>query len=120
MAHPSPGFRRNPGYAIAVKSHPGRVKVTLDGRVIASSTKALELKEGTYPSVFYIPFADIDFGALAPTTSSSHCPYKGQASYWSAGPVADVMWAYQTPYDEMAGLRDHGAFYASKVTIEAA
>ncbi len=120
MAHPSPGFKRNPGHAIAVKAHPGPVTVTLDGRVLASSGKALELKEGTYPPVYYIPFADIDFAALTPTASSTHCPYKGEASYWSAGQVADVMWAYQTPYDEMTGIRDHGAFYAGKVTIEAA
>ncbi|TIQ01611.1 MAG: DUF427 domain-containing protein, partial [Mesorhizobium sp.] len=49
--------------------------------------------------------------------------YKGDASYWSVLPAAqagkDAMWAYEQPFDEMIEIRDHGAFYPSKVTIEA-
>jgi len=52
------------------------------------------------------------------------CPFKGNASYWNASAVGeaadDVMWAYQMPFDEMLGIKDHGAFYPNKVRIEAA
>ncbi len=68
-----------------------------------------------------MPFADIRFDALTPSDTSTHCPYKGDASYWSAGAggetCRDVMWAYQDPYDEMLAIKDNGAFYPDRVDI---
>jgi uncharacterized protein (DUF427 family) len=65
--------------------------------------------------------ADIDFGKLQATDTSTHCPFKGDASYWSVRDGAkDAMWAYQDPYDEMLEIKDHGAFYPNRVTIETA
>ncbi len=118
MPNPSPGFRRNPDHRITVRPHKGTVTVRIGDDVIASSTHALELKEGSYPPVFYIPFADIKMDKLTSSATSTHCPYKGDASYWSTPQVEDVMWAYQQPYDEMSGIRDHGAFYPNKARIE--
>lgn len=118
MANPSPGFRRNPDHRITVRPHKGTVTVRIGDDVIASSNRALELKEGSYSPVVYIPFVDIHIDRLTASDSSTHCPYKGDASYWSAGDVKDVMWAYQQPYDEMSGIRDHGAFYPNKARIE--
>ncbi|TIP01952.1 MAG: DUF427 domain-containing protein, partial [Mesorhizobium sp.] len=70
----------------------------------------------------YIPFDDIDLSKLARTEHSTHCPYKGNASYWSVLPAGDsgrdAMWAYEQPFDEVVEIRDHGAFYSSKVTVE--
>ncbi|GLS34435.1 hypothetical protein GCM10010869_00230 [Mesorhizobium tianshanense] len=123
IANPSPGFQRNPGKVITVEPYIGTVTVRAGGVVIASSTKAKMLTEPPYPSVLYIPFDDIDFDQLRKTELSTHCPYKGDASYWSVLPAAeggkDAMWAYEQPFDEMVEIRDHGAFYPSKVTIEA-
>ncbi|SMH41520.1 DUF427 domain-containing protein [Mesorhizobium australicum] len=123
MTNPSPGFARNPAKSITVEPYPGPVTVSAGGKVIARTARALKLTETPYPPVLYIPFADIDFSALEKTTHASHCPYKGDASYWSvtpAGPRGDnAMWAYERPYDEMAAIRDHGAFYPDRVTIEA-
>lgn len=122
-ANPSPGFRRNPGHRIAVEPYDGVVTVTFSDVVVASSNEALVLREADYPPVFYIPFKDVYFEFLEPTDTSTHCPYKGDASYWSASAsgeaVKDVMWAYQHPYDEMLRIKDHGAFYPNKVLIEA-
>ncbi|MCV3210571.1 DUF427 domain-containing protein [Mesorhizobium sp. YC-39] len=124
IANPAPGFQRNPGKVITIEPYDGTVTVRSGETVIASSTNAKLLTESPYPSVFYIPFADIDFGQLRKTEFSTHCPYKGDASYWSVLPAAEVgkdaMWAYEQPFDEMVEIRDHGAFYANKVTIEAA
>ncbi|TIW19719.1 MAG: DUF427 domain-containing protein, partial [Mesorhizobium sp.] len=122
-ANPAPGFQRNPDKVITVEPYRGAVTVRAVGALIARSTRARLLSEPPYPAVFYIPFDDIDFSQLARTEHSTHCPYKGDASYWSVLPAGesgkDAMWAYEQPFDEMTEIRDHGAFYPSKVTVEA-
>ena len=121
VQNPSPGFRDHPEHTITVEPLGKHVTVRSNGTTIASSDDALLLKEHTYPGVVYIPFADIDFGKLSATETSTHCPFKGDASYWSVKDGAtDAMWAYQHPYDEMAEIKDHGAFYPNRVTIETA
>ncbi|TGQ35748.1 MULTISPECIES: DUF427 domain-containing protein [unclassified Mesorhizobium] len=123
IANRSPGFQRNPDKVITVEAYRGTVVVRAGETVVASSTKAKLLSEPPYSPVFYIPFEDIDFGQLGKTDLTTHCPYKGDASYWSVLPAAeagkDAMWAYEQPFDEMAEIRNHGAFYPNKVTIEA-
>ncbi|RWB34094.1 MAG: DUF427 domain-containing protein [Mesorhizobium sp.] len=123
IANPSPGFQRNPGKVITVEPYNGTVTVLAGDAVIASSKRAKVLTESPYPRVLYIPFEDIDFVQLRKTELSTHCPYKGDASYWSVLPAAeagkDAMWAYEQPFDEMIEIRDHGAFYPTKVSIEA-
>ncbi|MER8483693.1 DUF427 domain-containing protein [Mesorhizobium sp. M1322] len=123
IANPSPGFQRNPGKVITVAPYIGTVTVRVGDSIIASSTKAKVLTESPYPRVLYIPFEDIDFDQLRKTELSTHCPYKGDASYWSVLPAAgagkNAMWGYEQPFDEMIEIRDHGAFYPNKVTIEA-
>ena len=124
IANPAPGFQRNPDKVITIAPYRGSVTVRAGHVVIARSTRAKLLSEPPYAPVFYIPYDDIDFGRLTQTEHSTHCPYKGDASYWSALPAGDAgknaMWAYEHPFDEMLEIRDHGAFYASKVTIDAA
>ena len=117
--NPAPGFRSHPEHTISVEPLAKHVTVKANGAVLASSDQAMLLKEHVYPPVIYIPFADIDFGKLAATDTSTHCPFKGDASYWSVRDGAtDAMWAYQNPYDEMSEIKDHGAFYPNRVTIE--
>ena len=118
-ANPAPGFRSHPEHTITVEPLAKHVTVTANGAVLASSDRAMLLKEHVHAPVIYIPFADIDFGKLAATDTSSHCPFKGDASYWSVKDGArDAMWAYRHPFDEMSEIKDHGAFYANRVTIE--
>jgi uncharacterized protein (DUF427 family) len=121
--NPSPGFQRNPDYRITVEPFDGVVNVAFFDAIIGSSDKALVLREGDYPPVFYIPFKDIYFDFLQPTETRTHCPYKGDASYWGVTAAGesekDIMWAYESPYDEMQRIRSHGAFYPNKVRIDA-
>lgn len=123
-ANPAPGFQRNPGHRITIEPFDGVVTVSFSDAILASSRDALILREGSYPPVFYIPFKDIYFELMKPSATSTHCPFKGDASYWNASAVGeaadDVMWAYQMPFDEMLEIKDHGAFYPNKVRIEAA
>ena len=119
---PSPGFARNPDHKITVRPFNGAVTVQFSSAVIASSKNAKVLKEADYPEVLYIPFDDIYFDFLRRSETTTHCPFKGDATYWSVTAVgeskSDVMWAYEHPYAEMVAIRNHGAFYPEKVDIE--
>ncbi|MEZ5810772.1 MAG: DUF427 domain-containing protein [Rhizobiaceae bacterium] len=120
-ANPAPGFVEYPDRRIALQPLGDRVTVHAGDLELANSQDALVMREGDYPPVIYIPFDDIRTDRLAPTGSSTHCPFKGHASYWRiAGDQAgaDVMWAYEAPYDEMAKIKGYAAFYGDRVSIE--
>ena len=108
-------------HAIKIAPAGGRVRVVWNGRAIASSDAALELREHTYPPVLYIPRADADMAFFERTAHSTHCPYKGDANYFSLqdGRARDdnAVWAYETPLPEAATLKEHLAFYPNKVEI---
>jgi uncharacterized protein (DUF427 family) len=112
---PASGFVTNPAKIITIEDYSGTVTVSARAEIIAHSTRAKTLTEPPYAARLYIPFADIDFTKLEETANASHCPYKGDASYWSVTPAGDkgvnAMWAYEAPFDEMAAIRDHGAFF---------
>jgi|SRR5687767_2668392 len=113
-----PGYAKHPSHTIGL-SHTGqRVVVTFDGEAIADTTRAIRLQEANYPAVYYIPRADVKMDHLTRTSHSTYCPFKGQASYFSltGGRSADnAVWSYETPYDEVAGIKDFLAFYPNKV-----
>jgi uncharacterized protein (DUF427 family) len=71
------------------------------------------------PPVQYIPRADVDMTRLTRTSLSTHCPYKGDAAYWSIETgertVANAVWSYESPYDEVGEIKGHLAFYADRV-----
>jgi uncharacterized protein (DUF427 family) len=120
LKNPAPGFSRNPDKKITIEPHRGTVTVRAGDTVVASSSRALVLNEPPYPAVFYVPFEDLNFDVLEKTSTSTHCPYKGDASYWNVGGAISAMWAYVNPYDEVAEIRNHGAFYPDRVIIETA
>jgi uncharacterized protein (DUF427 family) len=116
MANSAPGFKNVPRSHIVTRPAGKRVRVTVNGEVIADSRDALELQEGTYAAVYYLPRKDVKMERLVRTAHSTHCPYKGDASYYSvAGGAQNVAWSYERPYDEMLEIKDLLAFYASKV-----
>ena len=86
-ANAAPGFARKPSNVINITPHPGTVAVYADDTLVARSTRAKSLSEPPYPAVIYIPFEDIRFDALQKTAHSTHCPYKGDASYWRVSAV---------------------------------
>jgi uncharacterized protein (DUF427 family) len=111
-----------PDHPITVTPSGGRVVVRFGDQVIADTRNALTLKESTYPAVFYIPRADADMATLRKTEHHSYCPYKGEASYFSlpgnSEAAINAIWTYETPYDAVAPIREHLAFYADRVSIE--
>jgi uncharacterized protein (DUF427 family) len=111
-----------PDHPITITPNPKRVKILVAGKVIAETTSALALQEASYPVVQYIPRKDADMSLLKRTAHSTHCPYKGDASYFSieseGGTLANAVWSYQEPFPPMAEIKDYLAFYPNKVTIE--
>ncbi len=93
--------------------------VTLNGHVIADTRAALTLREASYPPVHYIPREHVDMTALARSATKSYCPYKGEAAYFSilAGGErsVDAIWTYEAPYDAVAEIMNHLAFYSERV-----
>jgi len=108
-----------PDHPITVEPTKARVVVKAGGRVVADSRNAFTLQESTYPAVQYIPLADVDAGVLERTDHETYCPYKGEASYYSlnAGEVKaeNAVWTYEKPYDAVAPIKDHVAFYPNVV-----
>ncbi len=111
-----------PDHPIAITANPKRIRVTAGGTVIADTTRALTLKEASYPAVQYIPRQDTNMALLSRSDRVTHCPYKGDASYYgvTAGGKAleNSIWTYETPFPAMAEISGHLAFYPDKVTIE--
>lgn len=111
-----------PDHPITITQNPRRVRVTAGDIVIAESTKALTLKEAKYPAVQYVPREDAKMALLERTERTTHCPYKGDASYYSIkadGKTLDnAIWTYETPFPAMAEITGHLAFYPDKVKIE--
>ncbi len=108
-----------PDHPITITPNSKRVRVTFAGKVIADTAHALSLKEANYPAVNYIPRADADMGALQASDRTSHCPYKGDAGYFSievdGRRAENAVWTYEQPYPAMAEIKDHLAFYPDRV-----
>jgi uncharacterized protein (DUF427 family) len=120
----SPGFAKRPDYRIDLAQERLRVRVTFNGEIVADSRRAVTLREGHYEPVYYLPREDVRMDRLERTSHASHCPYKGDASYWSVrvgGRVAEnAVWSYERPYDEMRGIEGLVAFWKGRVdAIEA-
>ena len=90
--------------------------------VVADTAHALTLKEASYPAVQYVPRADANMALLVRTERTTHCPYKGDASYFSISAggksIENSIWSYETPFPAMAEIGGYLAFYPDKVTIE--
>ena len=108
-----------PDHPITVLANPRRVIVTAGGRIVANTARALTLQEANYPAVNYIPMADVDTSQLERTDSETHCPYKGDASYFSIPATGeadrDAVWVYEQPHEAVAQIKDHVAFYPDRV-----
>ena len=113
-----------PDHPIDIQPSDKHVRVLAGDLVIANTTHALMLKEASYPAVLYIPRADANPDLIEKTSRTTHCPYKGDASYYSikAGDqvLENAIWTYETPFPAMRGIKDYLAFYPDKVTIEIA
>ena len=119
----SPAYAEHPDHTICVEPHSGRVVVRFGGAVVADTERALVLREASYEPAFYVPFRDCAQACFEPTERSTHCPFKGDARYWTlrAGEetAENAAWGYDAPFDQVSEIGGHVAFYPDKVSIEA-
>ena len=108
-----------PDHPITISPAEAKVRVTVAGRIVAESTRALRLEEMGHPRVYYVPRSDADMSLLVRTTHYTYCPYKGDCTYYSI-PIGGTnseyaVWTYENPYEAVAGIREYLAFYPSRV-----
>jgi adenylate cyclase len=107
-------------YEIRFEPSPRRVRVEFNGAWVADSRRAVILHETRQPPAYYFPRADVKLALLSKTDRVTHCPFKGNASYWtlrSGGAVAEnAAWSYDEPYDDAAPIREFISFYPSRVS----
>jgi uncharacterized protein (DUF427 family) len=108
-----------PDHPITIARNEKCVRVIFAGQTIADTSRALTLREAGYAPVQYIPRADVAMNLFKATTHASHCPYKGDANYFSieAGGrnAENAVWSYEQPYPAMNEIKEYLAFYPSRV-----
>ena len=110
-----------PQHPITIEPAGVRVVARVGAQIVADTTRALTMREASYPPVHYIPLEDVDQTLLTASATQTYCPYKGDASYYSItaadGDRADAVWTYRDPYDAVADIAGHVAFYTARVDV---
>jgi uncharacterized protein (DUF427 family) len=112
---------RDPYTRVDILPSSRHVRIVVDGITVAESARSTLLFETGLPPRYYVPKTDVRMELLVPTASSSHCPYKGDANYWSLtlddDDVDDVAWSYRTPLPESQKIAGLVCFYPDKVDL---
>ncbi|MFT7253371.1 MAG: hypothetical protein ACI81Q_000785 [Paracoccaceae bacterium] len=107
---------------ITIRQVPGKWVVRANGAVLAESANAVQLVEGSHQPVIYFPRSDIGMAFFERTDKTSHCPHKGDATYFTIstvdGTLPNAAWSYETPLSGAQGIEGHLAFYSDRVTVE--
>lgn len=115
----APGFRKFPDYQIQFRNLPGKVELFCGDTLIASTSDAIEVLESQHKPALYIPLANLDQTSLRASDTQTHCPFKGDASYWTVEVpgrrVKDVFWYYPHPFDEVSELKEFAGVYRNRV-----
>jgi uncharacterized protein (DUF427 family) len=110
-----------PDHPITVAKSAAHVVVSIADGTLADTRAALTLREASYPPVQYIPRGDADMAQFERSGHQTYCPYKGDCSYFSIPVLGErglnAVWTYENPYDAVASIKDHLAFYPDRVTI---
>jgi uncharacterized protein (DUF427 family)/acyl-CoA thioesterase len=113
---------RYPGYRVDLVAWRGRGRVRLGERVLAESAACLLVYESDHAPQLYFPDAGVRWEHLRATDHHTVCPFKGEADYWSVAgaepALENVAWAYRKPFDEVAGIAGHVAFYCDRLEVE--
>ncbi len=110
-----------PDHPITVTPAKSRWRALFNGHVIADTNDALVLQEASYAPVVYFPREDVALEYMSRTDRKTHCPYKGDAAYYTIlidGQFAEnAVWTYEEPYPAMTAISGRVAFYPDKVEV---
>jgi uncharacterized protein (DUF427 family) len=84
-------------HRISTRPSDRRVEVRCGGELLAASERAVELHETAAPVRYYLPREDVRMDLLTPGAKTTHCPFKGDATYLSAPGCPDAFWVYEAP-----------------------
>lgn len=109
------------GHRITVTPADIHVEVRVGGQKIAESDRPVLLDETGLPTRYYLPREDVRTDLLKPTSNTTTCPFKGEASYWSlelGNEVHDnLVWSYEAPLPEVLAIGRLLCFYNEKVEL---
>jgi uncharacterized protein (DUF427 family) len=109
------------GHTITIRPANLHVVVSVDGEKLAESDRPVLLDETGLPTRYYLPREDVRTDLLRPTDSATTCPFKGEASYWSAQvggeTYQDLVWSYETPIPQAEGITGLMSFYPDRVEL---
>lgn len=115
----SPGHRKWPDHKVQEQLLGERVRVDVDGEIVANSDDVVRVEEDGSPARYYFARTDVNMDRLERSPTTTQCPFKGTARYFNlrtgGKKFNDAVWSYEEPYDEHLGLKDRLAFYDDKV-----
>ena len=115
----SPGHRKWPEHKVEEKQLNQKVQVEIEGEILAESDDVIKVEEDENPDRYYFPRSDIKMDALEPSETTTECPFKGIAHYYSLKigdkRLKDAAWSYEEPYEEHRGLKDRVAFHDDRI-----
>jgi len=114
----SPGHQKWPDHNVKESHVPERMRVEVDGNVVAESEDVIRVDEDQHPVRYYFPRSDVHMDQLERTSTTTQCPFKGTAHYFNVnvdgGGLQDAVWTYEDPFDEHKALKDRIAFDSEK------
>ncbi len=109
----------SPAHILYIENVPQRIRAVLGGETIVDTRSAKVLYESNIPGQWYVPASDVRVDLLTPTETTTHCPFKGDASYWTLTVgdrvEADVCWSYPQPLPGCAAVEGMLAFYLNRM-----